>query len=104
MAEPSQFDVLLTKLAGIGGALVSLRFIQGTWPERITMAIGGSLVSLYSTPWAAFKTGLPEGLCGFLLGLFGMAVCAKLWEAIQLTPIAEMWKGAIEWASSRFKR
>lgn len=104
MTEPSQFDVWLTKLAGMGGALVSLRFIQGSWPERLTMALGGSLVSLYSTPWAAIKTGLPEGLCGFLLGLFGMAVCAKLWEAIQLTPIAEMWKTAIETVVSRFKR
>ena len=104
MSDPNQFDVWLTKLAGIVGALVSLRFIQGTWPERLAMAVGGSLVSLYSTPWAAYKTGLPEGLCGFLLGLFGMAVCAKLWEAIQLTPIAEMWKAAMETVAGWFKR
>lgn len=84
-------DAILTKLAGVGGALVSLKFINGTWPERLVMAFGGSLLSLYATPWAAVKTGLPEGLCGFLLGLFGMAICAKIWETIQLIPVADIW-------------
>lgn len=84
-------DAVMTKLAGVAGALVSLKFINGTWPERLVMAAGGSLLSIYATPWAAVKTGLPEGLCGFLFGLFGMAICAKIWESIQLAPVADLW-------------
>lgn len=91
------FDAVMTKVAGVGGALISLKFITGTWPERFVMAIGGSLLSIYGTPWAAAKTGLPEGLCGFLFGLFGMAICAKVWEAIQYTPIAELWQQVIDY-------
>lgn len=85
------FDAIMTKLAGVAGALVSLKFINGTWPERLVMAFGGSVLSVYATPWASMKTGLPEGLCGFLFGLFGMAICAKLWESIQLAPVADFW-------------
>lgn len=96
MTPPEQFDVYATKLAGLVGACISLNFIKGTWPERIVMAAGGAIVSLYATPWAAAKTGLPEGLCGFMFGMFGMAICAKLWETIQATPIAELWSALID--------
>ena len=88
-------DAALTKLAGVVGACISLKFINGTWPERVIMAIGGSAVSYYASPYAAQKAGLPEGLSGFLIGVFGMAICAKGWEAIQATPIAEVWRAAI---------
>ena len=88
-------DAALTKLAGVVGACISLKFINGTWPERVIMAIGGSAVSYYASPYAAQKAGLPEGLSGFLIGVFGMAICAKLWEGIQATPIAEIWQAGI---------
>lgn len=88
-------DTALTKLAGVAGACFSLAFLKGTWPERIAMAVGGSLLSYYATPAAALRLGLPDGLTGFLLGLFGMAVCGKVWEGIQATPIAEIWQGGI---------
>ena len=96
MTSPDSLDVLATKFAGFAGAFLSLKFIQGSWPERIVMAFGGSVISFYGAPWASLKTGLPEGLCGFLLGLFGMAICAKVWEMIQATPIVELWAALIE--------
>lgn len=88
-------DTALTKLAGVAGACFSLAFLKGTWPERMVMAVGGSLLSYYATPAAALRSGLPDGLTGFLLGLFGMAICAKFWEMIQATPIAELWQAGI---------
>lgn len=90
-------DVIATKAAGLAGAAVSLKFINGTWPERITMAVGGFVISLYFAPWAANKMGLPEGATGFLFGLFGMAICAKVWEAIQLAPVTQFWDVVREW-------
>lgn len=88
-------DAWLAKLAGVAGAALSLRFVSGSWPERLTMALGGAVVSYYAAPWVAQRIGLPEGLAGFLLGLFGMALISKVWEAIQQTPIAEAWSGLI---------
>ena len=94
-------DALLAKGAGVAGAALSLRFVAGTWPERLTMAVGGAVVSYYAAPWVSVHIGLPEGLTGFLLGLFGMAVISKVWEAIQQTPIAEAWSALIAAAKKR---
>ena len=88
-------DTALTKLAGVAGACFSLAFLKGTRWERILKDEGGSKMSYNATPAAALRSGLPEGLSGFLLGLFGMAICAKLWEGIQATPIAEIWQAGI---------
>jgi hypothetical protein len=77
-------DALITKAAGIAGACISLAYMKGPLYMRLTNAVGGAIVSLYATPWAALKTGAPEGLAGFLLGLFGMAI-------IEATPVKEVW-------------
>jgi len=84
-------DAMITKLAGVAGAMVSLTYMKGPLYVRVTNAIGGAIVSLYATPWAVLKTGAPDGLSGFLLGLFGMAICAKGWELIEATPVKEIW-------------
>lgn len=91
-------DPWMTKLAGVAGAALSLKFIAGTWPERITMAIGGAVISLYAAPFVSRITSLPEGLSGFLVGMFGMAVCAKAWEALNQLQAAEVLKS---WLSKR---
>ncbi len=96
MADVSNLDQWLTKLAGVAGAAVSLRFIQGTWPERIVMALGGALLSLYAAPWASSVSGLPEGLTGFLTGLLGMALLARVYEGFQALPVAEILKSWLE--------
>lgn len=90
MADPLSYDAIAAKLAGIAGAVVSMRFVQGTWPERLTMAISGALFSYYAAPWVGKLTGLPEGLAGFLLGLFGMAVVSKIWEWFQTAPLGQI--------------
>ena len=86
MAEQTS-DVLLGKLlAGICGSVVSLRFVQGTITERIFMGIGGAALSYYASTPAAAWVGVKdaEGLVGFLIGLFGMAIMAKVYEVILL--------------------
>lgn len=92
-AEQHTLDVSLANLvAGVCGAFVSLRFVQGTAIERVTMAAGGAALSYYATPPAAGWLGMAsaEGLVGFLVGLFGMAIVAKIYEAIQGLPAAKM--------------
>lgn len=90
-------DILAGKLAGLAGAVVSMRFLQGSWPSRISMAIGGALFSYYAAPFLAKFTGLPEGLAGFLLGLFGMAVASRIWEGIEVLPIQAVWQIVLNW-------
>jgi hypothetical protein len=84
-------DSILTKGAPIAGALISLKFVKGTWDEKMLMFAGGAALSFYASPYVSMRTGLPEGFTGFGLGLFGMAVCAKGYELIQGLPIREVW-------------
>lgn len=80
-------ESLAMKLAGLVGAVVSMGFLKGTLPERAFMALSGAALSFYAAPWAAGLTGLPEGLTGFLIGFFGMAILSKAWEWWQSAPV-----------------
>jgi hypothetical protein len=80
-------EIGLTQFAaGIAGALVSLRFMTGSWYEKLTMALGGATLSYVGTaPLATWlKIDNAAGLIGFLVGLFGMAVVSKVYEVIWL--------------------
>lgn len=86
-------DLSVGKLvAAAAGALVSLRFVTGTIPERLCMACGGAAFSYYASTPAAQWIGAPtaEGLVGFLIGLFGMAIAAKCYEAIMALDASKM--------------
>ena len=89
------YNSAITKVAPIAGALISLNFVKGSWNEKILMFAGGAVLSFYASPYASIKTGLPEGFTGFGLGLFGMAICAKLYEVIQSLPIKEFWHSVL---------
>lgn len=100
MADTPPIDPSLSKLlAGSIGAFISLRFVSGSAIERWTMAIGGAALSyLAATPvaqWLGMSNA--EGLVGFLIGLFGMSVAAKVYEGIQGMPAAQMAQDA--WAA-----
>ena len=83
-------ETLFAKGAGLAGALVSLNFVKGTWPERIVMALSGAILSYFVAPYVSVRGGIDVGLSGFLVGLFGMAICSKLWEIIQSLQAAEI--------------
>lgn len=92
-------DVHIFKLvAGVAGAVVSLRFVEGTWPERFLMAVGGAALSYFGTTPLAEWMQAPkaEGVIGFFIGLFGMAIVAKIYEVLQLMDAkqiaADLWE------------
>lgn len=78
--------------------MISLRFVQGTMIERTSMAVGGAALSYYaSTPVALWAgTNDAEGLAGFLIGLFGMAIVAKLYEVIMIMDAKQFAADVIE--------
>ena len=71
-------------LAGIAGSFVSLRFMHGTLIQRIILAVGGAALSYYATTPFAMWMGArdAEGLIGFFIGMFGMAIVSKIYEVI----------------------
>lgn len=97
MDLPELPEGLATKLAGFFGAIVSMGFLKGTLPARIFMAIGGTLLSFYLSPWMSQQTSLPEGFVGFLLGLVGMAVVSKFWESMATWQVQDLWQIAMAW-------
>lgn len=96
-------EVVAVKFAGVVGAFVSMAFLKGSLLERVTSAVGGAAASYYAGPWVSSTLGLPEGLSGFLVGLFGMAVLSRAWEWVQSTPISALWAWALEWLPRRKK-
>jgi len=98
MAPEQLSDLSIAKLvSGLAGALTSIHFLKGTWPEKLTMAAGGAAFSyVAATPLSGwFNTPKAEGLIGYLVGLFGMALVAKAHEVIQTldakTVAADAW-------------
>ena len=96
-------DPTIAKLiASVLGALASINFVKGTWPERIFMVLAGSALSYYGTTPIAQGVNLAdaEGLVGFLLGLFGMAIVARLYEAIMALDVkviaVDLWQRALK--------
>jgi len=104
MAEPTP-DLSFAKLiAGVCGSAVSLRFVQGTLGERLFMGVGGAALSYYASTPVANWMGVPngEGLVGFLIGLFGMAIMAKVYEVIQLLDAKQIASDAWAWAMRKW--
>lgn len=79
----SEFPPELTQAApGILGSLVALRWIQGSPLQRVISFIGGCAASRYGTGYLSEAMGTDRDLTAFLLGLFGMAIAAKIFEAL----------------------
>lgn len=101
MNEPNWGDPWVAKLAAsFFGSLVSLRFVKGTWPEVLLMFVGGVALSYNgTTPVCRWIGGGPEtlGLVGFFLGLLGMAVVSKIYEAIQSLDTKKMGEDIWAW-------
>ncbi|HEY9275410.1 hypothetical protein [Achromobacter sp.] len=90
------FDAFATEFAGVLGAAVSMLYLQGSWPARLSRAASGSMVAYYAAPYLSLLLEIPEGLAGFLTGMFGMAIVSRGWEAVQAVPIAALWQALID--------
>jgi len=74
---------VLKAVPGAVGSAASMLFIKDTWPRRAAMFCAGAALAYWGSQWASRFTGLDVGFAGFLLGLFGMAAVAKLFETWQ---------------------
>lgn len=87
-------------LAGLFGSILSLCFIEGLGKrQKLTSVAVGIILAHYLTPFIAFlahEDNYQETI-GFLVGLFGMSICAALFRAIQNS---DLWA----WFMRRFSR
>lgn len=91
-------DNLPSELRGLGpgvaGSALALFFLRHPPTTLIGMFLGGCLLSFFATGWAAKVAGMEHasGLVGFLLGLFGMALIAKIHDTIEAINPRELWE------------
>lgn len=85
MTEPPDFSFVKI-IAGFFGSLVSLKFVPGTFFEKTLMLAGGVALSYFATSPVTDWLAIPktEGLIGFFIGLFGMALVSKVYEVLLL--------------------
>lgn len=72
---------------GVIGALVALRWLDGSSWQLAASFVGGSGAAYYAAPPLADWLSVSLGLCGFLTGLFGMALASRAFEGISAIPI-----------------
>ena len=79
---------------GIAGSFLALFFLRRPPLQRFGMFIGGCLLSHYGTAWLAGTLEMEhaEGLVGFVLGLFGMAAIARVYDLIDVMEPAKLWE------------
>lgn len=75
---------------GIVGALVALQWVQGSPMQRLAAFVGGAGASFYGADALARWAQMSEGFAGFLVGLFGMAIAGKVFEAIKQLEVGAM--------------
>lgn len=91
------FEHIPTELRGVGpgiaGSALALFFLRRPPWTLVGMFIGGCMVSYFGTKWTSVVVGMEaaDGLVGFLLGLFGMALIAKLHDTIEAIDPRELW-------------
>lgn len=88
---------------GLLGALIALRWTEGTTVAKLLLVIGGATLSYYGThPVAGWlNVTNADGLVGWALGLFGMNVASKVHEAISAIAAGDLWAALVEWARTK---
>jgi O-antigen ligase len=77
-------------LPGLIGAIVALRWVGGSPLQTAAALCGGTAASYYGGTAAAGWLGVSVALAGFVVGLFGMAISSRIFEAIAAIPIGRV--------------
>jgi hypothetical protein len=76
-------DEAIKAIPGFVGSLVALRWFTGNTLQALVSIFGGGVISYYGTPCLVHWFGSSHrDFNAFLLGLFGMAITAKVLETI----------------------
>lgn len=91
-------------LPGVLGSLTAIPFMKGGLPLRLAKGFGGAVLAYYaSAPLATHvlhRLDL-QGLAGFLLGLIGMSLVQKAFDALEAFGAPEVGRAATDWVLRR---
>lgn len=79
---------------GLAGSAGAMMWLQGTWRRKFGLFAFGVLLAWYIPAWLSRETGIPEGVAGLMVGLFGMAIIDKMfsfWFEFDITSILKDW-------------
>jgi hypothetical protein len=94
---------LRSSVPGIAGSALALFFMRRPPWTLAGIFLGGCLLAYFGTKWVSVVAGMEsaDGLVGFLLGLFGMALLAKVHDTIEAIEPIEVWKAIKEFLRKR---
>lgn len=83
---------------GVAGSLLALFFMRRPPLVLAGIFIGGCVVSFYVTPWLVHYFDMERGrdTLGFIIGLFGMATTAKIFDTIEAVNATDLWKAVVD--------
>jgi hypothetical protein len=79
---------------GFAGSIIALFFLRRPPVLLAGMFLGGCAMAYLGTHWFATHTDMHtnEGLVGFLIGMFSMAIVAKVYDTIDAISPSEIWE------------
>ena len=69
----------------------AMYWVEGSAFKKLVMVLSGSAIANFGADAVSKWSGLDAGFAGFLLGLFGMSMVAKIfdtWRVFEIGPIA----------------
>ena len=83
---------------GVAGSLIAMFFLRRPLALMVGMFIGGCALSFFATTAIAewLEVTKFEGLVGFLTGLFGMALVAKIYDTIEAINANAVWRAILK--------
>jgi hypothetical protein len=81
---------------GAVGGIVAMLSAGGGVRQMLTAFAGGAGMSYYGAEHAAGWLGVNPGFAGFLLGLFGMAIAARVFDLIAAVPASQIIRAALK--------
>jgi uncharacterized membrane protein YraQ (UPF0718 family) len=89
---------------GVAGSMLALLFLRRPPLMLAGMFLGGCVLSFFATPWlsAYLEVGIHgASLVGFLVGMFGMATTAKVYDFFEVVEVSQIWKALIDFIRKR---
>lgn len=83
-------------LPGVLGSLTALLFLKGPWQLKLGMFLAGAVFARYGTgTLVSYVNALDPGFAGYILGLVGMAIVAKIFEFWETLEAANLFQDAL---------
>jgi hypothetical protein len=83
-------------LPGALGSLTALLFLKGPWQLKLGMFLAGAVFARYGTATlVTYANALDPGFAGYILGLVGMAIVAKVFEVWEKLEFASLFHEAL---------